>query len=214
MTLGLTYAELKALRPCAERLATIRKMMGGARKWTSPVTAAQARKRGATLDDIMWAASMVARSNLDVERRLRLWLADCVAHVLHIYERKYPADDRPREAIITSRAFARGEINAAARDAACDAARDAAWDAEMDTAAWNAARAASGAARAANAAWDAAASNAAWAAARAASDAARATERRWQYDRLVLWLGEDEPEDWPLPARQEKQDRHVESSCT
>jgi hypothetical protein len=47
----------------------------------------------------------------------------------------------------------------------------------------------SSAARAA--AWDAA-----WA---AAWDAARAAESNWQFDRLVLWLSEDEPEVSPLP---------------
>src|SRR3546814_9974895 len=52
-------------------------------------------------------------TDADVERRLRLWLADCAARVLHIYE-KTEASAAPREAIIAARRFARGEIDAAA----------------------------------------------------------------------------------------------------
>ena len=52
-----------------------------------------------------------------------------------------------------------------------------------------------------------AAGDAAWAAAGAAAgDAARAAawdaEQAWQFDRLILWLGDNEPQDWPLPPAQ------------
>ena len=66
-------------------------------------------------------------------RVARLFEADCAERVLPIFEREYPTDDRPRKAIAAARAFARGEIDAAARDAA-------------GAAAWAAARAAAGAA--------------------------------------------------------------------
>lgn len=60
-------------------------------------------------------------------RLLALWAATCAEHVLDIFERAAPGDDRPRRAIGLSRAWARGEItmrealgasasNAAARD--------------------------------------------------------------------------------------------------
>jgi hypothetical protein len=101
--------------------------------------------------------------------------------VLHIFEKKYPNDDRPRKAIETKRKFVKGEIDreelnaawdaasAAARDAASAAARDAARDAAWDAASAAARDAASAAARdaARDAAWDAA-----WAAAWAAGAAA------------------------------------------
>ena len=116
------------------------------------------------------------------KRTARLYAADCAEHVLHIYESKYPDDNRPRKAIETARGHANGETTeeelAAARDAARDAARAAAW-----AAAWDAARAAAWAA-----AWDAArdaARAAAWAAAWAA---ARDAERKWQSDRLAEYL--------------------------
>jgi immunity protein 5 of polymorphic toxin system len=64
----------------------------------------------------------------DDHRRLAIWAADCAQHVLQLFERARPEDDRPRRAIDLGRAWARGEIswwearsagghaNAAARD--------------------------------------------------------------------------------------------------
>ena len=103
---------------------------------------------------------LIAAVNID--RGLRYFAADCAEHVLWIYERDYPNDQRPRNAIQAARYFADGRIG----DAAWAAARAAAWDA-----AWAAAR---------DAAW-AAARDAAWGAARdAARDAAWAAEQKWQ----------------------------------
>ena len=137
--LAITYTELKALTPCEESLRRVAKLMGGARKWSSGVNAAQAREAGATFDDLVWVASTLARKDADIDRRLRLWMADCAARVLHIYE-KTETSGAPRDAIIAARQYARGEIDEAASDAARAAARDAAWAAARD-AAWAAARA-------------------------------------------------------------------------
>ncbi len=192
-TPALSYTTLKTLNPCTDSLRRVAKLMGGASKWDGKqVTAADARRAGATFEDIIWAASAIARTNADVERRLRLWMTDCAAHVLHIYEHDYPSDQRPRNAIIATRQCARGQIGAAAMAAAWDAARDAAgaaaWDAAGD-AAWPAAMAAAGTA----------AGTAAWA---AAGDA----EEAWQFDRLVEWLGDKEPDDYPMPDRPVKEE--------
>ena len=169
----LTYDQLLALSPCGGRLAIAKRKIGGPRKWNwRKITAAQARDAGMAFDDILWAASAMARKDADVDRRLRLWMADCAARVLHIYE-KTEASDAPRKAIIAARQYARGEIGAAARDDA----RDAAW-------------------AAGDAAWDDA--RAAW----AAGAAARAAEEAWQFDRLIAWMSDEEPNDWPLPERQ------------
>ncbi len=138
---------------------------------------------------------------VNVERELREFVADCAERVLHFYEEAYPGDQRPRAAIATARAYARGEatdgeLNAAADAAyaaaraarnaanAADAAADAAYAAAdaADAAAYAAARAAYAAARAAYAARAAAyaaadaADAAAYAAARAADAAARAAD--------------------------------------
>ena len=59
---------------------------------------------------------------------LAIWAADCAEHVLPVFEKERPADERPRRAIELARAWARGEVtwwdartagghaNAAARD--------------------------------------------------------------------------------------------------
>ena len=169
----LTYDELIALQLCEGRLAYIERKIGGPRKWNgNRVTAQEAREAGVPFQDVVWAASAKARHDKDVARRFRMWAADCAAHVLHIYENSGNSD-APRKSIIAARQFARGEINAAARDAATAAASAAATDAAL-----------------------AAARHAAWA---AASAAARDAEETWQFDRLIAWLSDNEPDDWPLP---------------
>ena len=75
------------------------------------------------------------------DRAARLFAADCAAHVLHLYEDRYPGDDRPREAIEMARKVANGEADDAARSAAESAAWSAARSA-AESAAWSAARSA------------------------------------------------------------------------
>ena len=134
--------------------------------------------------------------------------ADFAESVLHIFEAKYPNDNRLRLAIQAARDYADGKISkdawAAASDAASDAAWDAAWAAASDAAsdaAWAAARAAASDAAwaaASDAAWAAAraatrdsmyaASDAAWAAARAANSAANAAELEKQKSIIIKYL--------------------------
>jgi len=113
----------------------------------------------------------------------RMLTADFAEHVLPLFERVHPEDDRPRRAIEVARARAMGKVGdaawAAAGDAAWAAAGDAAWAAAGD-----AARAAAGAA-----AWAAARDAARAAAGAAAWAAARDAERQWQGARLIEALG-------------------------
>ncbi len=176
MTITLSIAALRKLEPCEEDYKDVCKTLRAYRR-KGPYSAADAKAAGVTLENVVWAVSAVAINDADVERRLRLWIADCAARVLHIYEES-ETKNAPQKAIITARQFARNEIGAAARAAAWAAALDAARDAARDAA-------------------GAAAGAAAWA---AALDA----EQAWQYDRLVERLSDKEPEDWPLPERKEK----------
>ena len=41
---------------------------------------------------------------------LAIWAADCAQHVLYLFEKMQPNDDRPRRAIKSTRSWARGEI--------------------------------------------------------------------------------------------------------
>ncbi len=126
-------------------------------------------------EDRLW---VVLRPEMIPEMIIHEFLCQVAESVLPIYEKEYPDDKRPRNAIETKRRWINGEATdeelaaarVAARDAARVAARDAAW-----VAAWAAARAAARAAAgdAARAAARDAAGVAAWAAARdAAGDAA------------------------------------------
>lgn len=95
------------------------------------------------------------------ERGQRLFAADCAAHVLPIYEKAFPNDDRPRKAIHAARRYAERPTGKN-----LDAARAAAW------AAWDAR----------DAAW------AAWDDRAAARAAVRAAETRWQVERLRCYI--------------------------
>lgn len=98
-------------------------------------------------------AKLIRRVDTINDRTLRLFAADCAERTLHIFERDYPNDDRPRKAIEAARLFAEGKIDAAAWDAARDTARDTA-RAAARVAAGAAARVAAGvAAWAAERAW-------------------------------------------------------------
>ncbi|MCX5775275.1 MAG: Imm5 family immunity protein [Firmicutes bacterium] len=55
-------------------------------------------------------------------KTLALWASDCAEHVLPIFERYYPADKRPHDAIEAARAWSRGELRVGpARKAALNA---------------------------------------------------------------------------------------------
>ena len=130
------------------------------------------------------------------------WALQCAEHVLPLFERESPDDDRPREAIETGRAWIRGEVrmtvahdmafqaNAAGRGLP-DAARFAALSAGQAVAVAHVAAhdlgAAAYAIRAARAAAESAGTDRADAdpaTTRAAGDRAAAAERQWQRDRL------------------------------
>jgi len=148
-------------------------------RWLGPmICVAEGRGKQIICDDkIVFAqARLLSVCENWNERTERLFAADCAEHVLPIWEKKYPGDLRPRQAIEAARLFADGKIT----KEKLAAARAAAW-----AAAGAAARAAAGAA-ARDAAEDAARA-AAWAAAGAA---ARDAEREWQTKRLLEYLGE------------------------
>ena len=194
--LTFTYDRVAALRPSADMLLAATEKLGGVAVWKARgFSFREMADAGIQFDDLVWLAMEASREDPGIERRVRLWGADCAAHVLPIFEREMPGDARPRQAIEAARGFARGTVS----DAALAAARDATMDATMDAtraAAWAAARAAASDARAA--ARDAARA-AAWVATRAAASDAEDAEKAWQLDRLCCWLSEQEPEDWPLP---------------
>jgi hypothetical protein len=131
------------------------------------------------------------RLGADDHRSLALWAADCAEHVLGVFEKTCPDDDRPRKAVEAARAWARGETTVGTARKAALAARDAARH-TAGPAARAAASAAGHAAATAHAGGHAA--HAATYAATAVSlaevsdPAAAAGERRWQRQQIPAHL--------------------------
>ena len=126
-------------------------------------------------------ARLIRRVDTWNEKTLRIFAADCAEHVLGIYEKMYPNDDRPRKAIQAARNFANVLIDASAASAAYDASAASAAAAE----------AAYGASAAAAYAAYAAAGAAPYAAAAAYAAYAAAKRQEWrvaQSDKLIKLL--------------------------
>lgn len=144
------------------------------------ITAAEAAARGATLQDIAWAAQRLGKNNLDIATRYRLFLADCAERVLHLYERQFPGDHRPRAAIQEARRFNRrgadGRVLSDARSAIIRAANQLGYpDREsVGLAARAAFYSATGQWEAANCSWNLAQNH--------------DLEAQWQTGRLLFWL--------------------------
>ncbi|PKL61709.1 MAG: hypothetical protein CVV31_10040 [Methanomicrobiales archaeon HGW-Methanomicrobiales-2] len=125
------------------------------------------------------------------------WAADCAERVLPLFERAYPEDDRPRNAIETCRAWVRtGMFTMAGIRGASLAAHAAARDAEEGSAAQYAARAAGQAVATAHVPQHAYGGAYYALKAVAAADPANAgvnvaREREWQADRLAEGLREE-----------------------
>ena len=142
-----------------------------------------------TLRELVAATELAALDDAAIERRLRHWMADCAARVLHVFEKRTPGDFTVRTAILTARRYARGDADWTELRAAQSAAGRAAGrigDSAAASAAWAAASATA----------CSAAMSARWA---AATDAPEHLEQAWQFDRLVAWLSDPEPEELALP---------------
>ena len=68
--------------------------------------------------------------SLEQHHLLTTWAATCVEHVLHLFTKPYPEDDRPVKALETAKAWARGEATVGEARAAALEAHAAARDAE------------------------------------------------------------------------------------
>ena len=176
----VTINQLKEWSACEDGFD---RFMAGAGKDAAndeKVSLYDALDKGCKISDITWAISHLELTP-DQERDVRLLACAFARRVLGHFEKEYPDDKRPRNAIDTAERFANGCATqkelyaawAAARAAAWDATGDAAWDA-----AWDAARAA-----ARSAAWDAA-----WDATGDARAAARTAEEQAQKELILKML--------------------------
>lgn len=149
----VTLEQIRAKSPCPEGWKKVKSYIEGS-NIEQPFCVSEIIKSN-DIDDTLWVLENVCGS--DGELICHIFACDCAERVLPIFEKSYPEDDRPREAIRIKRLWARGEVDDAAGSAARAAARAAAW-----SAAGSAARAAAGSAARA----------VAWASARAAARAA------------------------------------------
>ena len=194
MKIYTTLKRIKKLDPCSDELEVLYEVIGKDFPEDKEIYFADLIKANVDIDYVMWGLQATPKKQKkQVECLLAAFACDCAERVLPFFEKQYPDDKRPRNAIEITRQWLRGEVTAAAwaaawaaaRDAARDAARAAsraaAWDASMAAraAAWDATRAAAW-----DAAWDAtraAAWDAAW-------DAAWAAEKKWQLKRFAQYL--------------------------
>ncbi len=110
-----------------------------AREWAEGKTLAQAWETCARADWMCWiSVKMAGEKGWPNKSLVRLALCDCAETALLIYEKYYPKDDRPRNAIETARKYVEGKATdkelAAASVAAENAARAADWAAARDAA--------------------------------------------------------------------------------
>ena len=123
----ITKDYLKSLSPCEDRYKNYLKHY---KDWSGSLEAFIDLKE-LTYDDKRW----VFVRSIDKDK-LRLVAADLAERVLHLFESKYPNDDRPRKAIeaaingdVTTARAAAADAYAAAYAADASAARAAAYDA-------------------------------------------------------------------------------------
>jgi hypothetical protein len=127
------------------------------------------------------------------QKTLAAWAIDCAERVLHHFEKKFPEDPRPRDALITLRVWlTTGEFHMSVIRSASLASHAAAREAGEDNAARSAARAAGQAVATAHVPTHARgaaiyAQQAVWrAASPARADDAVREERDWQYRHLLM----------------------------
>lgn len=194
--LTTSFALLRAAKACTGRYDHLAAALGGIAEYgeETPIPITLVLK-AIGLEDTIWALQAVNPGQRAAADKLaRLLAADCAEHILVLYEREYPNDWRPRQAIQAARQFALGAITAEQLSAAHVAAQDAANGIPKDAPVSNAYVAAW-------AVWSATAASC-WKAVRAAwyalSDAClsaaasgtHAEERQFQQERLIHYLTE------------------------
>ncbi len=188
--MNTTLNEIKKCNPCKDGWEKLLNYLGKTKVDDEPLSFITILESNG-IGDAIWSLRTHHNQNL-----VRVFAGRCAEHVLHIYESKYPNDDRPRKAVEVALrgdtdddAATAAAYDAAATAAAAAAAYDAAYAtaAAYDAAATAAAAAATAAAydAATAAAYDAAATAAAAAAAYDAADAAYDVEREWQADLFI-----------------------------
>lgn len=111
-----TFAKLHEAGACQEKYKIFAQKMGGITQYgkDTPIPLSVVLgKMG--LVDTLWCL----RATIEPSSQLsRLFACDCAERVLPLFEKKYPNDKRPRQAIEVARKFANGQATQVELDAA------------------------------------------------------------------------------------------------
>lgn len=119
-----TLKRIRAFDPCGYGLEDLLEHIGEDYPVTKEIYFEDVLNTGVNINNVLWGFQTATRTQRgDLKKIERLWACDCAERVLHLFEKMYPEDKRPRDAIEASRKFAHGEINDIARAAAGDAER-------------------------------------------------------------------------------------------
>ena len=136
--LNTTFKKLHEAGACTSGYRKLAEHLGGVNKYGDEVTIPLSEiLKSNGLDDAVWClrATIEPAENYIIEFACR-----CAEHVLVNYEKLYPDDKRPRQAIEAARVCITDKSTHAAAHAAADAAADAAYAAhDADAAAHDAA---------------------------------------------------------------------------
>ena len=131
--LHTTFRKAKEAGACAESYKKFARHVGGIKKYgeDTPIPLIEILNI-LGLDDALWCLQCTVE---DSDKFSRLLACDYAEHVLPIFEKAYPKDNRPRRAIEESRLYAEGkstpEKMADAWSDAWSDARSAAWSAKI-----------------------------------------------------------------------------------
>jgi hypothetical protein len=100
-----TLNKIKAHSPCVNGWNNLLNHLGKTQADDEPLSIATIIKSNG-IRHAVWALCAVEGK----DKEIRLFAADCAESVLHIYEKQYPNDDRPRKAIQAARDYANGVI--------------------------------------------------------------------------------------------------------
>jgi hypothetical protein len=100
-----TLNKIKAHSPCVDGWNKLLNYLGKTQADDEPLSIATIIESNG-IRDAVWALCAVEGK----DKEIRLFAADCSESVLHIYEKRYPNDDRPRKAIQAARDYANGVI--------------------------------------------------------------------------------------------------------
>jgi|GEM_PF-7065000 len=196
MTPALTYDDVWNMYWPEDEFPRLVRKLGGKERWKScPVSFLEMKLAGVDPYAIVRIAGLY-KGDARYQCARLLWKADCAARSLHIFQKTYPSESGPAEAIKAARAFARGAIGESTFRAAQTAAHATARRLSWNTAAWFAAMVATCSEPLVYAVI--ATGKTVAGVIQYQDNAVMAREAHWQVERLIARMSDNEPEDWPL----------------